>query len=526
MNKAKLKRLFSYGVVGVIVSTIYVLCTIFFTETIGFTPIIASALAYITSFMLSFFANHHIVFKSKENMSKTVIRFAVVSAFVFVFSTSIIYLTVEVFKIPYLYGVAVVLVLIPLSNYVLNLSWTFREVNKNEDIMYGSVLFTMRLYLFFKCIMHTFMKKLLLGAPYFMDYKKIKPLSTYCIDRNNNFNLLRLIAASLVIFGHCYATFGPPGTPDFFKTHIPSITSGGLGVQIFFIISGFLIVQSFINKPHVIEFLAARVLRIFPGLWVALLLTVLLGAFMTTLPFVEYFNSPKVWDYFLSNAMLHIRFELPGVFEVMPSFPKTVNGSLWTLPKEFSLYIILLFVGAGGCLSSRGIINLICAFAVFMHLQQAGTYYLTNGLIPVNEVIFCFMIGVLFYANREFILISFRLTAILFLLTTLSVKYGYYTFVTVQVFIAYLVFIIAYHEKLQLPIFRRNDYSYGLYIYAFPLQQALAQLNITKHFSLYILLCFAVILPFAIFSWHIVEKPSLRLKESVCKLFQFPSITN
>lgn len=156
MNKAKLKRLFSYGVVGVIVSTIYVLCTIFFTETIGFTPIIASALAYITSFMLSFFANHHIVFKSKENMSKTVIRFAVVSAFVFVFSTSIIYLTVEVFKIPYLYGVAVVLVLIPLSNYVLNLSWTFREVNKNEDIMYGSVLFTMRLYLFFKCIMHTF----------------------------------------------------------------------------------------------------------------------------------------------------------------------------------------------------------------------------------------------------------------------------------------------------------------------------------------------------------------------------------
>jgi peptidoglycan/LPS O-acetylase OafA/YrhL len=151
---------------------------------------------------------------------------------------------------------------------------------------------------------------------------------------------------------------------------------------------------------------------------------------------------------------------------------------------------------------------------------------LTHGIAHVDGVVFCFMIGVLFYANRERILISLRLAVVLLLLTVVSVKYNYYTFITVQVCIAYLVFILAYHEKLQLPIFRHADYSYGLYIYAFPLQQALAELDVTKNFSLYILLCFLVILPFAIFSWHIVEKPSLRLKESVCKLFQFPSITN
>jgi putative flippase GtrA len=127
MSKAQIRRLFSYGIVGAVVTAIYVLCIIFFTETLGITPTIASALAYIASFMLSFFANHHFVFKSKEHVSKTVVRFALVSALVFFITTSIMYLTVEVFNITYLYGVAVILFVIPLSNFLLNLCWTFRE---------------------------------------------------------------------------------------------------------------------------------------------------------------------------------------------------------------------------------------------------------------------------------------------------------------------------------------------------------------------------------------------------------------
>jgi peptidoglycan/LPS O-acetylase OafA/YrhL len=161
-----------------------------------------------------------------------------------------------------------------------------------------------------------------------------------------------------------------------------------------------------------------------------------------------------------------------------------------------------------------------------MHLQQTATYYLTGGITHVDDVIFCFMIGVLFYANREQILISLRLAVVVLLLTVLSVMYNYYTFVTVQVCIAYLIFILAYHEKLQLPILRHADYSYGLYIYAFPLQQSLVQLDVTRNFSLYIFLCFLVILPFAIFSWHVIEKPSLRLKNRVRKLFPLPIVVN
>ncbi|MFH0784234.1 MAG: acyltransferase [Pseudomonadota bacterium] len=352
---------------------------------------------------------------------------------------------------------------------------------------------------------------------------KMKPLSEYCVDRNNNFNLLRLVGASLVIFGHSYATYGPQGTRDFIDAHIPSINAGHLGVQIFFVISGFLVTQSFVNKRHVIEFLASRVLRIFPGLLVALLFTVLLGAFMTKLSFAEYVSNHKVWEYFSSNGVLSIRWELPGVFE-NNSLPNVVNGSLWTLPKEFSLYLILMVFGVAGGLTSRAITNLSCAGAVFVHLQKTATYYLTGGDNNVDSVLFCFLIGVLFYANRRQIFISFRIAAGVFFLTLLSVRYDYYTFVTVQICIAYLVFVLAYHERLQFPIFRHADYSYGLYIYAFPIQQTLAGLNVTKNFSFYILLCFAVTLPFAIFSWYVIERPSLRLKSAIRKFFPLSTI--
>lgn len=127
MNKAQFQRLFLYGVVGVTVSAVYVLFTVFFTEVIGLTPIAASALAYIASFLLSFVGNHRVVFMSNENMSRTIVRFALVSAFIFFLTSAIMYLAVEVLRVPYLYGVTVVLIVVPLSNFSLHLLWTFKK---------------------------------------------------------------------------------------------------------------------------------------------------------------------------------------------------------------------------------------------------------------------------------------------------------------------------------------------------------------------------------------------------------------
>lgn len=339
----------------------------------------------------------------------------------------------------------------------------------------------------------------------------MKQLGFYCVGRNNNFNLLRLIAASLVIFGHSYVTFGPQGTRDFINIYIPAVNAADLGVQIFFVISGFLIAQSFMNRPHVIEFLTARILRILPGLLVSLLLTIIICFFFSTLTMTEYFKSQSVFDYVFYNSILRVKFNLPGVFEGN-SFPNVINASLWTLPIEFNLYIILLFVGMSGILYSRAIANAFCMLAIFMHLQKFGTYYLTGGDIRIDRLVFCFLLGVIFYANREHILISIRLAVVLFVLTVLAFIYRYYDFIAVNVCIAYLVFVFAYHEKLQIRVFRQVDYSYGMYIYAFPIQQALTKL-VTSNFSLYVLVCFVAILPFAIFSWHVIERPMLRFKK-------------
>jgi peptidoglycan/LPS O-acetylase OafA/YrhL len=337
-------------------------------------------------------------------------------------------------------------------------------------------------------------------------------LNSCCGNKNNNFNLLRLLGASLVIFGHSYAIFGPQGVSDFIQAHTHVLSAGYLGVQIFFVISGFLVAQSFVARPRCIEFFTARVLRIFPGLVVAVFFAIVLGCVFSKLPFKEYIDHPKVWSYFVQNSTLKLQWELPGVFE-NNSFKYVVNGSLWTLPVEFKLYVILMVVGLVGVLNSRVVTNVVAAALIYLHLQKSATYFLSGGDVNVDSVIFCFLIGVLFYANRDKILISARLAAIVLVLTLLSVHYNYFTFVFLHVCIAYWVFVVAFHEKLQVRFVRNADYSYGLYIYAFPIQQAVAQCKIFHNFHFYVISCFLLILPVAMLSWHFVEKPSLRLKK-------------
>ncbi|WP_076998635.1 acyltransferase [Variovorax sp. KK3] len=345
----------------------------------------------------------------------------------------------------------------------------------------------------------------------------MKRLSECCIDRNNNFNLLRLLGASLVIFGHSYVLLGPRPTPDFFQTHFRVISAGQVGVQIFFVISGFLVCQSFVRNPNWVEFLSARMLRIFPALAVALLFTVALGAAMTRLPAKDFLADPRTLDYFVRNLMLDLRWSLPGVFEGN-AFPDVVNGSLWTLPKEFALYLILLGVGVLGGFTTRAVGNLACALALALHLQKTGTWWLGGGDINVDGVMFCFMLGVMLFVNREQVVVSFRWGLALLFLTVLLVKADYYRFVAVQFCIAYWVMVIAYHDKLQLPALRRVDYSYGLYIYAFPIQQAIAQAGPTRRLHFYVLLCFLATLPLAMLSWHLVEKPAMRLRDRIHRL--------
>lgn len=140
----------------------------------------------------------------------------------------------------------------------------------------------------------------------------------------------------LVFVSHHYALQGLPEPMVSTWT-----TFGGLGVAMFFSISGYLIAISWMRDPHLGRFAVRRLLRILPGLVVVVAFCALvLGPWMSTVPPAEYYWHPGVWAYF-RNILFSPVYSLPGVFGANP-YPHAVNGSLWTLPLEFFLYFAMI----------------------------------------------------------------------------------------------------------------------------------------------------------------------------------------
>jgi len=171
-------------------------------------------------------------------------------------------------------------------------------------------------------------------------------LSDCTHSRDNNFNLMRFIAASMVLFGHCYPLSGSPHQEPLSQY---GITFGYLAVDIFFITSGFLVARSLMIRQDIISFATARALRIFPALIVAVLFSVfVVGLAFTTLPADAFLKHPAVSTYLFNNITLVLQptaFVLPNVFESNP-YKQSVNGSLWTLPWEMNMYILLGMLGS------------------------------------------------------------------------------------------------------------------------------------------------------------------------------------
>ena len=194
-------------------------------------------------------------------------------------------------------------------------------------------------------------------------------------SRDNNFNLLRFVAASLVILSHSFALAGGTGTAEP-PSSLIGVSFGTIGVYIFFTASGFLITMSYYARHDLLAFLWARFLRIFPALAVcALLSAFVLGLAFTTNGMGSYLNLSSTYKYVINNTLLlPLGFQetLPGVFLGNP-FPLVVNGSLWTLPVELRIYLIVALIGFVGLfrwnrLLSVGISLCLLSFIVALQL--------------------------------------------------------------------------------------------------------------------------------------------------------------
>lgn len=336
----------------------------------------------------------------------------------------------------------------------------------------------------------------------------------------NNFTVLRLLAAALVIVGHAYDL---QSKSDLAKQWT-GYSFGAIALGAFFSISGYLLFISITRRPDVVRYARARALRILPGLWVMLIVTWALGAAWSFLPALEYFRDPVGWKYIgLNAAILPNFFYLPRVFEGNPTGP-VVNGSLWTLRYEILCYAGLGILSAVCVLATRGRRRGI----LFLAALCWGGWLLTERFIigvpaagllfwvhRLNELGFCFLLG-MGYAEFKPTIRSWHLIALV--AVAILVNGTFLSWPMICATTAALVFWFAFVDA---PLTRRMqripDISYGIYIYAYPIQQAiifsLGLMDPLLHAALAIVIC---VVP-ASLSWFLIEKPALQFKDGVAR---------
>lgn len=330
-------------------------------------------------------------------------------------------------------------------------------------------------------------------------------LGSVADTRDNNFDVLRLFAASIVLVSH---SFFLAGRNDPFGD-LTGITLGGLGVALFFAMSGFLILKSWSYRPVLGDFTRKRALRILPALWAAILLTTfVMGPIVTSLPLTSYLSDPGTWRYAaLGSLLITFGGVLPGVFEGVP-YPDAVNGSLWTLPVEASAYVMVAVFGIAGVFRRRGLLPVLFVVALAVAFLVQG-----HEVMQHLRLYAFFLAGMLLYDLRDRITLTWPIAAVAFVAWVLSFNTSALVLVSATA-LPYIVFVVAYRTPRSLRrLVAFGDVSYGLYIYAFPVQQLVA-LAIGDAVTWWQILVIAgpIAWLMGLASWRLVEQPALRRK--------------
>lgn len=334
---------------------------------------------------------------------------------------------------------------------------------------------------------------------------------------NNNFDLIRLSASLAVMLGHSYGIQGGGFESMLMFTHLESF--GSLAVYAFFLISGMLVSASFAKRPRILPFVAARAARIWPGVIVCgAFIAFVVGPIFSTLSLGAYFDRPEIYRWFVHNASLVGRLggPLPGLFADHHA-QSMVNATVWTLPVELQCYLLVLLAGATGLMMLRwglpvfGILS-GSAFAYFVaHPVNVG--FLKNFFIMAPAYSFYpvpfFLLGMVLYGLRDEVKISGKL-AFVFLTGAVLLRYSPPGTIFFYLFFAYGLLWFS-SARIFLPLRPKHDYSYGIYLYGFVVQQMFASFFPDMNNYASLLFTIPVTIAAAAVSWHLVEHPVLRL---------------
>jgi peptidoglycan/LPS O-acetylase OafA/YrhL len=350
--------------------------------------------------------------------------------------------------------------------------------------------------------------------------------------RRNSIGFLRLFFAALVIFSHGYGLGGfNPADEPVVSLSKGEWSLGTVAVCGFFFLSGFLVTKSYDGLQSLPHFIWHRVLRIFPGFWCCLLVTAF--AFAPLLYYFEHHTLTGFWSLAASDSALGFlthnytldmyQFDVMGVTKQNP-YALGLNGSLWTLGNEFRCYIVLAVLGVTGILSRSRILVLVILAAlwaisvspalgtalVVKHPMLLGIF---ERSYQFEEMFVYFFLGAAAYLYRDRIPVRTLPFALAAVALFAILPFPWFR-LAMPALLGYCIVWLMCRLPIR-SIDRHFDLSYGVYIYAFPVQQSLTYFGLNRFgFVPYIAFCTLATAPLAAASWFGVESQALRWKKS------------
>lgn len=343
-------------------------------------------------------------------------------------------------------------------------------------------------------------------------------------SHQNGFNLVRLVCALLVVVYHAFQLNGVrPGPDPLTALLAPHADLGQVAVGVFFIISGIFITQSWMRDPHLARFALRRVARIVPGLFACLLATTVLAVAFFSEAGLAGMLDPAPWRFILGGSVLHaLQYIIPPaelrIAGVLGG--QDLNGPLWTLYWEGRMYVMVALIGLAAVLPMR---TWMRAVALFLLLAASLFPQVLSGYIWEVRMWSLFLVGMLLLTLAPDVRVSLAAVACAFALAALNwtrsaaLTPSPLTWFGIALIMGALALWAGSAGLERLSHVRRHDYSYGIYIYHWPvllmLRASLPPLDAPALLALGLL----VIVPLAMLSWHLVESPALRAARRLLK---------
>jgi peptidoglycan/LPS O-acetylase OafA/YrhL len=326
-------------------------------------------------------------------------------------------------------------------------------------------------------------------------------------NRPSGFDYMRVLLALAVVAEHTVGLNYGPSAQDWIFDYWYRFPFA-MVLPMFFALSGFLVAGSLERSRTIVSFLGLRIVRLVPALAMETTLSaIILGSFFTTLPLGQYFTNPQFFAYFL-NIVGEIHFTLPGVFNDLP-LPGIVNMQLWTLPYELICYIVISVLALTTLVRRPYLFTaLVVAIEAAEIFRRCFIKPFPHGItVGGPALVMSFLFGISLYLLRDRIPWS-KWLFVLALIACILLGKQHSTSYALPLPAAYLTVYLGLTTFPRAKLLLSGDYSYGVYLYGFPIQQAIVALfpaHRTWWFNL--ILAYIVTGAFAVFSWWVVEKP-------------------